>query len=113
MVVREIIDAAVEKTNHAALTDADIDPLACPDRDPEIRILQGSFREANPGWPEGEFENQNNHSLVSRVQFGTASLLLMGDLEVAGIEHLAVSYGETPTNRKASWLPTGRRRSVH
>jgi len=91
------MDAEVEKADHAGLVNADIDPLACNDRNPEIRILQGSFKDANPGWPEGEFENQNNHSLVTRVEFGTASFLFMGDLEVAGIELLVDYYNETPT----------------
>ena len=100
ILVREIMDTEVEKTDHAGLTDADIDPFACADRDPEIRILQGSFRDANPGFPDGEFENQNNHSLVTRVQFGTASFLFMGDLEVAGIELLVNHYGETSAGRQ-------------
>jgi beta-lactamase superfamily II metal-dependent hydrolase len=91
--VRDIPDAAVEAvTDKHGLTDADIDPLACPDRDPQVRILQGRFDD-NPGWPEGEFENQNNHSVVTRIDFGTASFLFMGDLEEDGIELLTEYYG--------------------
>lgn len=100
VVIREIMDAAVEQADHAGLTDGDIDPVACPDRDPEIRILQGSFRDDNPGWPDGAFENQNNHSLVTRVDFGTASFLFMGDLEVPGIELLVDYYSEMPEARR-------------
>ena len=56
-------------------------------------MLGGRFDE-NPGWPEGEFENQNNHSLVTRIDFGTASFLFMGDLEEAAIEMLVSHYGD-------------------
>jgi beta-lactamase superfamily II metal-dependent hydrolase len=100
VVVREIMDSAVEQANHAGLSDQDIDPVACQDQDPEIRILQGSFRDDNPGWPDGAFENQNNHSLVTRVGFGAASFLFMGDLEVAGIELLVDYYNEVPEARR-------------
>jgi beta-lactamase superfamily II metal-dependent hydrolase len=96
VVLREIMDAEVETADHAGLTDADIDPVACTDRNPQIRILQGSFRDTNPGWPDGEFENQNNHSLITRVDFGSASFVFMGDLEVAGIELLVDYYNEVP-----------------
>jgi competence protein ComEC len=94
--VRDIADTEVEAVpGKAGLTDADIDPLACADRNPAIRILEGRFDE-NPGWPDGAFENQNNHSLVTRIEFGTASVLFMGDLEEAGIELLLDYYGDQP-----------------
>ena len=92
--VRDIAESAVEAAaGHRGLTDADIDPIACAGSDPRIRVLGGRYDE-NPGWPEGEFENQNNHSLVTRVDFGTASFLFMGDLEEAAIEMLVDHYGE-------------------
>jgi competence protein ComEC len=100
IVVREVMDAAVDKADHAGLTDADIDPVACPDQDPDIRILQGSFRDEDPGWSPGDYGNQNNHSLVTRVGFGTASFLFTGDLEVAGIELLVDYYNETAASRQ-------------
>ena len=60
--VRDIPDADVEAAaGTRGLTDGDIDPVACTVRDPAIRVLGGRFDE-NPGWPDGEFENQNNHS---------------------------------------------------
>jgi competence protein ComEC len=92
--IRDIPDAEVEAAaGRRGLTDRDIDPVACPVRDPAVRVLGGRFDE-NPGWPEGEFENQNNHSLVTRVDFGTASFLFMGDLEEAAIELLVEHYGD-------------------
>jgi competence protein ComEC len=50
--------------------------------------------------PGNADENQNNHSLVTRVDFGSASFLVMGDLEVAGIETLADAYDDTPEERE-------------
>lgn len=92
--VRDIPESAVEAAaGNRGLTDADIDPIACSVRDPRIRVLGGRYDE-NPGWPEGEFENQNNHSLVTRIDFGSASFLFMGDLEEAGIEMLVEHYGD-------------------
>ncbi len=94
VIVRDIPDADVEAApGTRGLTDGDIDPVACTVRDPAIRVLGGRFDE-NPGWPDGEFENQNNHSLVTRVDFGTASFLFMGDLEEAAIELLVAHYGD-------------------
>jgi beta-lactamase superfamily II metal-dependent hydrolase len=47
-----------------------------------VRVLTGS-RNKNPGWPEKEFTDANNHSLVTRVDFGDGSLLFLGDAEVS------------------------------
>jgi competence protein ComEC len=76
------------------LTDADVDPVDCPEVDPEIKILSGR-RTRNPGWEPQEFNNKNNHSLVIRVDFGDASYLFPGDLETPGIEVLLDEYGGT------------------
>ena len=94
VILRDVADADVEAVvGRAGLTDDAIDPFACPERNPSIKVLEGRFND-NPGWPEGEFENQNNHSLVTRVDYGTASFLFMGDLEEAAIELLVDSYGD-------------------
>lgn len=76
---------------YAGLTNADIDPLACPDCDPQVHILSASLGE-DPGWPSGAFENENNHSLVIRVDFGQSSFLFTGDLEEPAIERLVAEY---------------------
>jgi beta-lactamase superfamily II metal-dependent hydrolase len=90
--IRTVPDSDVEAVaDKSGLTDADIDPIACMDENPRIRVLQGSFDE-NPGWNDGDFENQNNHSLVARVDFGSAEFLFMGDLQEAGIELLLDYY---------------------
>ncbi|HVU36124.1 MAG TPA: SH3 domain-containing protein, partial [Opitutaceae bacterium] len=40
-------------------TDGIIDPVKCPRVDPDIRVLSGNYS-ANPGWSDGDFDNQNN-----------------------------------------------------
>jgi competence protein ComEC len=72
-----------------------VDPLACPRVDPDIRVLSGSYRD-NPGWPDGEFDNGNNHSLVIRVTYGKAKFLFTGDLEEPAIETLLAKYQSSP-----------------
>jgi hypothetical protein len=93
VLIRDIPDTDVETIGGTqGLTGPDIDPFACQGIDPRVRILQGRFTD-NPGWPEGEFENQNNHSVITRIDFNTASFLFMGDLEEAAIELLVSYYG--------------------
>jgi beta-lactamase superfamily II metal-dependent hydrolase len=79
---------AVQDVGPAPVTDAVIDPVACPRVDPKIEILSGGLT-ANPGWSADDFQNGNNHSLVIRVDYGAASFLFPGDLENAGIARLS------------------------
>lgn len=81
-------------TRPAGLTNETIDPLACQDIDPEIRILAGPTSD-NPGWTAREFENQNNQGLVIRIDFGEAALLFTGDLERRAIADLVTRYRMT------------------
>ena len=69
------------------LSDATIDPLNCDDLNPRIRILHASHA-TNPGWSATQFNNENNHSLVIRVDFGQSSFLFTGDLQEQGINLL-------------------------
>lgn len=73
------------------LTNAKIDPLACPRVNPRIRVLSGSWNE-NPGWGDGDFDNGNNLSLVIRVDYDRASFLFTGDLEDGAIDTLIDRY---------------------
>jgi beta-lactamase superfamily II metal-dependent hydrolase len=88
-----------ETIDHATgLSNAAIDPVACPSIDPNIRVLWGQVRDAT-GWASEDFSDENNHSVVVRIDYGAASILFTGDLEAAdypghraGIEHLLDAY---------------------
>lgn len=87
------------------LTNSIIDPLDCSagnnGTDPRIRLLWGQVRDASE-WEPGDFDDENNHSLVIRIDFEEASILFTGDLEEkrtggrdAGIERLIDKYRGT------------------
>jgi competence protein ComEC len=68
------------------LTAPDIDPVACPGCDPRIGLLKG--RMSSTG-------NENDQSIVVRVDFGKASALFTGDCETTGLKALLKRYGGT------------------
>jgi competence protein ComEC len=83
------------------LTNAIIDPINCSGADPSIKLLWGRVP-TDPGWGKNRygklnFDNNNNHSVVIRVDFGEASLLLTGDLETEAIHDLLTKYQGTTT----------------
>jgi competence protein ComEC len=84
-------------------TDANIDPVNCPRVDPDIRILSGSYA-SNPGWTAVDFKNQNNHSLVIKVTYGSSRFLFTGDLEKPGIETLLSHPPIKPLLASDVWL---------
>jgi len=79
--------------NHSGVTDSVIEPLHCSVISPQITVLSGRFATKPAGWRSSDFSNENNHSLVIRVQFGKASFLFSGDLETAGDSQLVNYYG--------------------
>lgn len=89
---RPVSETEVAAAGSSGLTDAVIDAVDCPRFDPDIRILSGRY-DANPGWPDGDFENGNNQSLVIRVAYGKATFLFDGDLEEEAIGTLLERYG--------------------
>lgn len=84
----------------APLTSATLDPFpACKGVDPKIEVLWGGLP-SDPGWGEDgygkdRFDNDNNHSIVTRVDFGESSLLITGDLEEVAIRELLRRRPET------------------
>ena len=91
--VRPVLDKEVERAQgRRGLSDDRIDPFKCATVDPMVRVLSGRFDYHPDGWSEEDLGNQNNHSLVTRIDFGRSSALFMGDLEVAGIDLLLNFY---------------------
>lgn len=86
------IDAAdVERNGIRGYTDSLVDPVRCPGVDPVITVLGADLAE-DPGWDGDSFRNKNNHSVVVRVDFGSASFLFTGDLEEPAIERMVERY---------------------
>ncbi len=79
----------------SGLTNGVIDPINCESADPEIKALWGRVS-SDPGWGKKygklRFDNENNHSVVLRVDFGEASILLTGDIEDVAITDLCAMY---------------------
>ncbi len=89
-------DIHAERALPAGATDETIDPIRCPDVDPEIRVLWGQV-DHDPGWRADRygkkpFDNENNHSVVVRVDFGRSSFLFPGDLEEVAIGDMVRAY---------------------
>ncbi len=94
--IRPVRDAEIEALpGKVGLTDASIDPIKCDNCDPEIVVLSGG-RGENPGWSTTQFKNLNNHSVVTRVDFGESSFLFTGDLETPALQTLVAYYRMTP-----------------
>jgi len=92
-------DIHADRAVPTGLTDATIDPIRCPDVDPEVHVLWGAM-DQDPGWHADRygkkpFENENNHSVVLRVDFGRASFLFPGDLEEVAIGDMVKAYAGT------------------
>jgi competence protein ComEC len=80
--------------NHNGLTDDVLEPIHCSVVSPQITVLSGRF-ESSSDLSAADFANENNHSLVVRVQFGKASFLFTGDLETGGDTKLMDYYRNT------------------
>ena len=65
--------------------------MKCNNVDPKITLLWGAS-DQNPGWTQDAFDDENNHSVVMRIDFGASSLLITGDLEDVAIQDLVEHY---------------------
>ena len=78
----------------SGFTNAVVDPVNCSGINPVIKILWGTSA-TNPGWNKTAFDNENNHSLVIRIEYGTSSLIITGDLEDIAQSNLIAKYNGT------------------
>jgi competence protein ComEC len=92
--IRRILDTDIPGAA-TGLTDSDIDPISCSDCDPKITLLSGQKTVKPTNWTQAQFQNKNYHSIVIRVDFGEASFLFSGDLELAAINMLLARYSGT------------------
>jgi hypothetical protein len=70
-----------------------IDPISCPDGDPDIRVFWGGVARGDVNWDAAAIDNANNSSVVVRFRLGQASFLITGDLEQDGIGELVRRFG--------------------
>lgn len=91
-------------TGATGLVNDTIDPFPACARsggapvDPKVTALWGRVDSESVhagAWDEADLYNDNNHSVVLRLDFGAASALLTGDLEEAGIAALVQQYAST------------------
>lgn len=76
-------------------TNAIIDPVNCNGTNPVIKVLWGALPSTPAGWSNDDFKNGNNHSLVIKIEYGTSSLLIIGDLEDVAQANLVAKYSGT------------------
>ena len=96
ILLKEVTNAAaLAVPGRTGLTDDFIDPLKCADCDPVIRVLSGS--RAAGELSATDLHNENDHSVVWRVDFGRVALLVTGDLEDHAIHRLVQDYAGTKT----------------
>lgn len=78
--------------NQEGVSNEIIDPIDCPEVDPQVILLSGRYPRKPASWSEEDYANPNNHSVVVKVIFGESSFLFTGDLEKAGIGFLLEKY---------------------
>jgi competence protein ComEC len=86
-----VTEANIKSTS--GLTNSIIDPVDCSSSggiDPKITALWGRVDSSAGAWSKDE----NNNSVVLKVEFGQASFLFMGDLELPGIAAMLDSYSD-------------------
>jgi competence protein ComEC len=90
--IRHIAVWAKDVPPGTGLTNDIIDPVRCDDVDPLLTVLWGQLDGKPAKWTKDDFTNENNHSVVVRLDFGKASMLISGDLEDAAIPLLLAHH---------------------
>jgi competence protein ComEC len=86
-----ITDAAVTHAGSRGLSNARVDPLACADVNPRIRILSGA-RVPVPGLTASNLKTENNHSMTISIEYGESKFLWTGDMETPALKLLVARY---------------------
>jgi competence protein ComEC len=66
--------------------------IRCDTQEVKIRFLSGGWT-TEQGGAVGDLRDMNNHSIVTRIDFGRAAFLFPGDLEQDSLNRLASTYG--------------------
>ena len=82
---------SVQPAGSRGLSNAKVDPLACADINPRIRLLSGARVPGN-GLTAGFFKTENNHSITIRIEYGTSSFLWTGDMQTEALKLLVDRY---------------------
>jgi competence protein ComEC len=88
-------ESVTSKINSSGKTSQVIDPINCADVNPTIKVLWGRVPSAPASWNTEAFHNNNNHSVVTRIDFGESSILFTGDMEDVAITDLVKKYKST------------------
>ncbi|NJM25983.1 MAG: MBL fold metallo-hydrolase [Bacteroidia bacterium] len=87
-------ESITEHIPNGGATSAVIDPFDCGEINPEVRILWGQVL-SNPGWSKDDYDDENNHSVVCKIDYGQASIIMTGDLEIKAIGALLAKHTAT------------------
>lgn len=94
--VRAINDQVLASLGTNGYTDSVVDPLNCPGVDPKIVVLAGAYTDRTKApfssWSADDWGDENNHSLAVRIDFGQASFLFLGDMEIVAQKVLLERY---------------------
>jgi competence protein ComEC len=92
ILVRAIDDSVV---GAGGFSDDVVDPVKCGGAPVQIRALAGAHGTKPEGWSADAYANENNHSVAVRIDYGKASFLFLGDMEVEDQAILIEKYRGT------------------
>ena len=92
----EFVTLEEQPADLSGFSNAIIDPVRCSDAvDPRLTVLWGQITTRPTDWSQTEFDQENNHSVALRLDFGEASALWIGDMEDTAQEQFVARYQGT------------------